>query len=80
MPNEYSKLVLSEGKFVYSIIITCKLETNTRINRTGYLNFGFWLLIHVDYNQRYSTIWLAKALPEDGKVVTCELDPKHAKV
>ena len=77
MPNGYSRLVLSEGESIH--IITYKLETNTRINRIGYLNFGFWLLIHVDYNQRYSTIWLAKALPEDGKVVTCELDPKHAK-
>ncbi len=28
----------------------------------------------------YSTIWLARALPEGGKVVTLELDPHHAKV
>ena len=28
----------------------------------------------------YSTIWLARALPETGKVVTLELDPKHALV
>jgi predicted O-methyltransferase YrrM len=28
----------------------------------------------------YSTIWLARALPADGKVVTLELDPKHAEV
>jgi predicted O-methyltransferase YrrM len=28
----------------------------------------------------YSTIWLARALPEGGKVVTLELDPKHADV
>jgi predicted O-methyltransferase YrrM len=26
----------------------------------------------------YSTIWLAKALPKDGKVVTLEYDPRHA--
>lgn len=26
----------------------------------------------------YSTIWLARALPAGGKVVTLELDPKHA--
>ena len=25
----------------------------------------------------YSTIWIARALPEDGKVVTIEKDPKH---
>jgi predicted O-methyltransferase YrrM len=28
----------------------------------------------------YSTIWLARALPEDGRVVTIEADPAHAEV
>ena len=28
----------------------------------------------------YSTIWLARALPADGQVVTLEADPKHAAV
>ncbi len=28
----------------------------------------------------YSTIWLARALPEGGRVVTLEADPKHAQV
>ena len=28
----------------------------------------------------YSTIWLARALPEDGRVVTLELEAKHADV
>ena len=28
----------------------------------------------------YSTIWLARALPADGCLVTCELDPHHAEV
>ncbi|OWR00934.1 O-methyltransferase [Sphingopyxis witflariensis] len=28
----------------------------------------------------YSTIWLARALPEGGQVVTLELEPHHAKV
>ncbi|HEY1901291.1 MAG TPA: O-methyltransferase [Terracidiphilus sp.] len=28
----------------------------------------------------YSTIWLARTLPEDGLVVTLELDPHHAEV
>ena len=26
----------------------------------------------------YSTIWLARALPEGGRLVTCEIDPHHA--
>jgi len=28
----------------------------------------------------YSTIWLARALPHDGRLVTLEFDPKHADV
>jgi len=28
----------------------------------------------------YSSIWLARALPEDGSLVTLELEPKHAEV
>jgi caffeoyl-CoA O-methyltransferase len=28
----------------------------------------------------YSTIWMARALPPDGKVITLEIDPKHADV
>jgi predicted O-methyltransferase YrrM len=28
----------------------------------------------------YSTIWLARAVPEDGRVVTLEIDPHHAGV
>jgi predicted O-methyltransferase YrrM len=28
----------------------------------------------------YSTIWLARALPASGRLITLELDPKHAEV
>src|SRR5207342_1770153 len=28
----------------------------------------------------YSTIWLARALPAGGRVITLEIDPKHAEV
>jgi caffeoyl-CoA O-methyltransferase len=28
----------------------------------------------------YSTIWMARALPEDGRLITIEADPKHAEV
>src|SRR5687768_1599892 len=28
----------------------------------------------------YSTIWMARALPPDGKLVTLEFDPLHARV
>ena len=29
---------------------------------------------------RYSTAWLARAVPDDGKVTTLELNPHHVKV
>ncbi len=28
----------------------------------------------------YSTIWLARALPADGRLITLEIDPKHAEI
>ena len=28
----------------------------------------------------YSTIWLARALPEDGRLITLDFDPKHTEV
>ncbi|HUY94456.1 MAG TPA: O-methyltransferase [Terracidiphilus sp.] len=28
----------------------------------------------------YSTIWMARALPDGGRVVTLELDPRHAEI
>ena len=28
----------------------------------------------------YSTIWLARALPADGRLITLEVDPKHAEI
>jgi caffeoyl-CoA O-methyltransferase len=28
----------------------------------------------------YSTIWLAKALPENGRLITLEIDPHHAEI
>src|SRR3954447_9209822 len=28
----------------------------------------------------YSTIWMARGLPADGRLVTLEIDPKHADV
>jgi predicted O-methyltransferase YrrM len=28
----------------------------------------------------YSTLWLAAALPDDGRLVTLEIDPRHAEV
>ena len=54
----------NEGKLVYLI---AKMARAKRILEIGTLG-------------GYSTTWLARALPTDGKLVTLELDPKHAAV
>lgn len=53
-----------QGKFLY---LLAKLIGARRILELGTLG-------------GYSTIWLARALPEDGRMVTLEYEPKHAKV
>jgi predicted O-methyltransferase YrrM len=53
-----------EGKLLY---LLAKIRGAKRILEIGTLG-------------GYSTTWLARALPEDGKLITLELDPKHAKV
>ena len=52
------------GKYLY---LLAKLISARRILEIGTLG-------------GYSTIWLARALPEDGKLITLEYEPKHAGV
>ena len=54
----------AQGKFLYML---AKVHRAKRILEIGTLG-------------GYSTIWLARALPEDGKLITMEIDPKHAAV
>jgi predicted O-methyltransferase YrrM len=54
----------NEGKLLYLI---AKIAGARRILEIGTLG-------------GYSTTWLARALPADGKVITLELDQKHAEV
>jgi predicted O-methyltransferase YrrM len=53
-----------QGKLLYLLVLT---KDARRILEIGTLG-------------GYSTIWLARALPADGRLVTLELDPKHAQV
>jgi|SRR5580698_342876 predicted O-methyltransferase YrrM len=41
---------------------------------------GAQLILEMGTLGGYSTIWLARALPPDGSLVTLEADPKHAEV
>ncbi len=54
----------SQGKFIY---LLAKIVGARRILEIGTLG-------------GYSTIWLARALPEDGRMVTLEIDASHAEV
>ncbi|HEX4155305.1 MAG TPA: O-methyltransferase [Acidobacteriaceae bacterium] len=54
----------AQGKFLY---LLAKIHGAKRILEVGTLG-------------GYSTIWLARALPEDGRLVTLELEEKHAAV
>jgi len=54
----------AQGKFLY---LLAKAGTARRILEVGTLG-------------GYSTIWLARALPADGKLITLEIDPHHAEV
>ncbi|MBV9511632.1 MAG: O-methyltransferase [Caulobacteraceae bacterium] len=53
-----------QGKFLY---LLAKLIGARRILELGTLG-------------GYSTIWLARALPDDGRLTTLEYEPRHAKV
>jgi predicted O-methyltransferase YrrM len=53
-----------QGKLLY---LLAKLVNARRILEIGTLG-------------GYSTIWMARALPEDGSLITLELEPKHAEI
>jgi predicted O-methyltransferase YrrM len=41
---------------------------------------GAWRILEIGTLGAYSTIWLGRALPTDGYLVTLEANPEHAKV
>src|SRR5262252_2879265 len=53
-----------QGKFLH---LLAKIQGARRILELGTLG-------------GYSTIWLARALPEDGRLLTLEVSPQHAEV
>src|SRR5579875_2666119 len=54
----------TQGKFLY---LLANMQRAKRILEVGTLG-------------GYSTIWLARALPEDGRLVTLEIEKRHADV
>jgi len=53
-----------QGKLLYLLALACGANRILEIGTLG----------------GYSTIWLARALPENGQLVTLELEPHHAAV
>ncbi|MBK1897003.1 O-methyltransferase [Chryseobacterium paridis] len=54
----------TQGKFLQLMLLTSKAK---RILELGTLG-------------AYSTIWMARAIPSDGKIITVEFDPHHAHI
>ncbi len=52
------------GKFLYMLAKLCRARRILEIGTLG----------------GYSTIWLGRALPENGCLITLEIDPLHAKI
>lgn len=57
-------ITANQGKFLQVMAMACGAKRILEIGTLG----------------AYSTIWLAKALPPDGKIISLEYDPKHAEV
>jgi predicted O-methyltransferase YrrM len=54
----------NQGKFLQVLIMACRAKRVLELGTLG----------------GYSTIWMARALPADGKLITVEYEPHHAKV
>lgn len=54
----------NQGKFLQVLLMLGNAKTVLELGTLG----------------AYSTIWMARALPEDGKVISLEIDENHAKV
>lgn len=54
----------NQGKFLHILAKLCNAKKILEMGTLG----------------GYSTIWMARALPENGKLVTLEIDKKHAEV
>jgi caffeoyl-CoA O-methyltransferase len=54
----------NQGKFLHMLALLCKANS----------------ILEIGTLAGYSTIWLARALPSDGRLITIEVDHKHAGV
>jgi predicted O-methyltransferase YrrM len=57
-------ITANQGKFLQVIALMCNAKKILELGTLG----------------GYSTIWMARALPADGKIITVEFDPHHASI
>lgn len=60
----FSTVSPNQGKFLHLMALACKAKTILELGTLG----------------GYSAIWLARAIPSDGKMITVEISPAHAAV
>ncbi|HET6254720.1 MAG TPA: O-methyltransferase [Puia sp.] len=60
----FSSISPNQGKFLYIMALACNAKKILELGTLG----------------GYSTIWLAKSLPQDGKLITVELETAHATI
>ena len=58
------QVTAAQGKFLHLLARACGARAILEVGTLG----------------GYSTIWLARALPPGGRLITLEMDPKHAEV
>jgi len=73
----------AQGKFLNLLVKSLGVRRILEVGTLGgWISSISCISISIDFIVivRYSTIWLARALPSDGKIITLELSPHHAKV
>src|SRR3981189_3573667 len=54
----------NQGRFLHILALLCKARN----------------ILEIGTLAGYSTIWLARALPSNGRIITIEFNPRHASV
>lgn len=73
----------NQGKFLQLLARLKGTVSLTKFSIGRYIEIflvGAQRILEIGTLGGYSTIWLARALPATGKLITLELDPKHAEV
>ena len=71
----------AQGKLLNLLVKTINAKRVLEIGTLGGLAIIIQITRFCSYALvRYSAIWLARGLPEGGKLIAAEIEPKHAQV